>query len=32
VHPGTGQEMTWEAPLPEDMAAVLAACSWEEPV
>lgn len=32
THPGTGEEMSWEAPLPEDMAAVLAACSWEEPV
>lgn len=27
VHPGTGQEMTFEAPVPADMAAVVAKCS-----
>ncbi len=27
IHPGTGEEMTFEAPVPADMAAVIAQCS-----
>lgn len=27
VHPGSGEEMTWEAPVPVDMASVIARCS-----
>lgn len=26
IHPGTGEEMSWEAPLPDDFRAVLAKC------
>lgn len=26
IHPGTGEEMSWEAPLPNDFTAVLAKC------
>lgn len=26
VHPGTGEEMTWEAPLPDDFVAILGKC------
>lgn len=27
VHPGSGMEMSWEAPVPADMAGVIARCS-----
>lgn len=30
VHPGTGEQMTWEAPLPHDMASILSQCHFEE--
>lgn len=26
IHPGTGEEMSWEAPLPEDFVSLLAKC------
>lgn len=31
IHPGTGEQMSWAADMPADMAAVLANCSWQEP-
>jgi 23S rRNA pseudouridine1911/1915/1917 synthase len=31
IHPGTGEEMTWTAPLPADMLAVLAKCELAKP-
>ena len=31
IHPGTGEEMSWEAPLPDDMVKVIARCSTYEP-
>ena len=31
IHPGTGEEMTWTAPLPADMVAVLATCELVTP-
>jgi len=31
IHPGTGEEMTFEASLPADMAAIIAKCSFEIP-
>ena len=27
IHPGSGEEMTFEAPIPDDMATVIAKCS-----
>lgn len=31
IHPGTGEEMSWTAPIPEDMAAVIAQCELSVP-
>jgi len=31
IHPGTGEEMSFEATLPADMAAIIAKCSFEIP-
>lgn len=31
VHPGTGEQMTWEAPVPNDMAEILSTCQFVEP-
>ena len=31
VHPGTGDEMTWSAEVPSDMATVISACQFTEP-
>lgn len=30
VHPGTGQEMSFTAPVPTDMAAIVDQCRWED--
>jgi 23S rRNA pseudouridine1911/1915/1917 synthase len=31
IHPGTGEEMTWSAPLPADFVAILATCEFAIP-
>jgi len=31
IHPGTGEEMTWSAPLPADFVAILATCELATP-
>jgi 23S rRNA pseudouridine1911/1915/1917 synthase len=31
IHPGTGEEMTWSAPLPADFVAILATCEFATP-
>jgi hypothetical protein len=31
IHPGTGEEMSFEAELPADMLAIIAKCSTKEP-
>lgn len=31
IHPGTGEEMSWTAPIPDDMAAVIAKCEMSVP-
>lgn len=31
IHPGTGEEMTWSAPLPADFEAILATCELVTP-
>lgn len=32
IHPGSGEEMSWEAPLPADMLAVIAQCETAAPM
>jgi 23S rRNA pseudouridine1911/1915/1917 synthase len=31
IHPGSGEEMSFEATLPADMEAIIAKCSFEIP-
>lgn len=31
IHPGTGEDMTWSAPLPADFVAILATCEFATP-